>query len=51
MPPLMPVAALTTLLGVAIVKRLRAEIFYPMIYALVFLLSIKLMWDGAVEFW
>ena len=44
---LVPVAILTTFAGAAIVKRMRAEIFYPITYAWVFLLSLKLMWDGA----
>lgn len=44
---LMPVAVLATFAGAAIVKRMRAEIFYPITYALVFLLSLKLIWDGA----
>jgi hypothetical protein len=31
-----------------VIKRMRAEIFYPIIYVLVFLLSLKLIWDGAL---
>lgn len=44
---LMPIAVIATFAGAAIVKRMRAEIFYPITYALVFLLSLKLIWDGA----
>lgn len=44
---LMPVAVLATFAGAAIVKRMRADVFYPITYALVFLLSLKLIWDGA----
>jgi uncharacterized membrane protein YfcA len=43
---LMPVAIAATFAGAAIVKRMRAEIFYPITYTLVFLLSLKLIWDG-----
>jgi uncharacterized membrane protein YfcA len=46
---LMPVAAVTTLAGAAIVRRMKAEIFYPITYALVFFLSLKLILDGALE--
>ncbi|MGN6469852.1 MAG: sulfite exporter TauE/SafE family protein [Rhizobiaceae bacterium] len=48
---LMPFAFIATVAGAAIVKRMRAEVFYPITYALVFLLSLKLIWDGAVEVW
>jgi uncharacterized membrane protein YfcA len=46
---LMPVAAVMTLGGAAIVRHMKAEIFYPITYALVFFLSLKLIWDGALE--
>ncbi len=48
---LMPVAIIATIAGAAIIKRMRAEIFYPITYALVFLLSLKLIWDGVGEIW
>jgi uncharacterized membrane protein YfcA len=48
---LMPVAFVATVAGAAVVKRMRAELFYPITYALVFLLSLKLIWDGAFEIW
>lgn len=44
---LMPIAALATLAGAAIVKRLRAQIFYPVMYTMIMLVAIKLIWDGA----
>ncbi|TAN00446.1 MAG: sulfite exporter TauE/SafE family protein [Rhizobiaceae bacterium] len=43
---LTPVAVASTVAGAAVVKRMRAEIFYPVTYALVFLLSLKLLYDG-----
>lgn len=44
---LMPVAVVATLAGVAVVKRLSAEVFYPIMYAMLALISLKLIWDGA----
>jgi uncharacterized membrane protein YfcA len=43
---LAPVAIISTVVGAAIVKRMRAEIFYPITYGFVFLLSLKLIYDG-----
>jgi uncharacterized membrane protein YfcA len=48
---LMPIAFAATVAGAAIIKRMRAEIFYPVTYALIFLLSLKLIWDGALAAW
>jgi uncharacterized membrane protein YfcA len=48
---LMPIAFVATIAGAAVIKRMRAELFYPIIYALIFLLSLKLIWDGALEIW
>jgi uncharacterized membrane protein YfcA len=48
---LMPVAAVATVAGAAMIKRMRAEVFYPIVYALIFLLSLKLIWDGALAVW
>ena len=45
---LMPVAFAATVAGAAAIKHMRAEIFYPIIYVLIFLLSLKLIWDGAL---
>lgn len=43
---LLPVALVATMLGAAIVKHLKSEIFYPMTYGLAFLAGLKLLWDG-----
>lgn len=43
---LMPVAAVATFAGAAIVRRMRAEVFYPFMYVMVLLVSLKLVWDG-----
>jgi len=43
---LLPVALIATMLGAAIVKHLKSEIFYPMTYALAFLAGLKLLWDS-----
>lgn len=46
---LMPVAALATFAGAAIVRRLRPEIFYPLMYTMIMLVAVKLIWDGVSE--
>jgi uncharacterized membrane protein YfcA len=46
---LAPIAPVATLAGAYIVKRMKPEIFYPFMYAMVFLTSIKLIWDGTVH--
>lgn len=43
---LMPAAPLATLAGAWLVKRMRAEIFYPFTYAAMALVALKLVWDG-----
>ena len=43
---LMPVAVLATLAGVAVVRRMRAEVFYPVMYVLLSLVALKLIRDG-----
>jgi len=48
---LMPVAAIATVAGAAMIKRMRAEVFYPIVYALIFVLSLKLIWDGVLAVW
>lgn len=42
-----PLAIVSTLAGAAIVRRVRAEAFYPFMYAMIFLIGVKLVWDGA----
>ncbi|WP_404864580.1 sulfite exporter TauE/SafE family protein [Georhizobium sp. MAB10] len=43
---LLPLAPIATLAGAAIVRRIRAERFYPFMYGMVFLAALKLIWDG-----
>ncbi len=43
---LAPVAVLFTFAGAAIIRRMRAEVFYPVTYALTALVGLKLVWDG-----
>lgn len=43
---LMPVAAAATLVGVALVKRIRPAVFYPMIYGLLLVVGLKLSFDA-----
>ncbi len=43
---LLPVAISTTLLGAYVVRRMHTDIFYPFMYVMVFLVSVKLIWDG-----
>jgi uncharacterized membrane protein YfcA len=43
---LMPLAAVSTLIGAAIVRRIKAAVFYPLMYAMVLVVSVKLIWDG-----
>ncbi|SDE65412.1 sulfite exporter TauE/SafE family protein [Limimaricola pyoseonensis] len=43
---LLPLAVVATLFGAWIVKRMRAEIFYPVMYGFVVLVGLKLTWDG-----
>ncbi|MGR3465278.1 sulfite exporter TauE/SafE family protein [Limimaricola sp.] len=43
---LLPLAVLATLSGAFVVKRMRAEVFYPVMYALVVLVGLRLCWDG-----
>ncbi len=43
---LLPLAILATLAGAWVVKRMRPEVFYPLMYAMVALVGGKLVWDG-----
>ena len=45
---MMPLAVLSVLAGVAIVKRIRAEVFYPIMYTFILIVSTKLIYDGVV---
>lgn len=46
---LMPFAPLATLAGAWIVRRLKPDIFYPFMYAMVCVVAVKLVHDGIVE--
>ena len=43
---LAPLAVAFTFAGAAIIRRMRAEVFYPVTYALTALVGLKLVWDG-----
>ncbi len=43
---MLPVAVVFVLLGAAVVRRMRAEIFYPIMYVMIALVSVKLIHDG-----
>ncbi len=43
---LAPVAVAFTFVGAWIIRRMRAEVFYPFTYAMTFLVGVKLIWDG-----
>lgn len=43
---LLPVAVVATFAGAWLVHRMRPAIFYPFMYTMVFLTSLKLVWDG-----
>lgn len=43
---LLPVAALGVMLGIYLVRRISAGLFYHIAYVVIFLLSLKLIWDG-----
>lgn len=43
---LFPIAPLATLAGGAIVRRMRVEVFYPFMYAMLVLAGLKLCYDG-----
>lgn len=43
---MLPVALVSTLLGAFVVKRMKPQLFYPLMYAMAFITAIKLCWDG-----
>ncbi len=43
---LAPIAPVATLAGAFLVRRMRGEIFYPFMYALMAVTAVKLIWDG-----
>jgi uncharacterized membrane protein YfcA len=44
---LLPIAAVATLSGIWLVRRIDRDLFYRIIYALVLVVGVKLAWDGA----
>jgi len=46
---LMPLAPLATVAGAWLVRRMKPEVFYPLTYATVGLIALKLIYDGAVD--
>lgn len=48
---LVPVAIGATFIGAWIVRRMKPELFYPFMYAMVFLVALKLIWDGVFDIW
>ena len=47
---LLPLAPLATFAGAWVVKRMKPETFYPLMYAMVAIVAAKLIWDGLVGF-
>jgi len=43
---LLPIAPVATLAGAWLVRRMKAEVFYPFMYAMVLIVSLKLIYDG-----
>ena len=43
---LLPLAAVAVLVGAAVVRRMRAEVFYPFMLAMVALVGVRLVYDG-----
>ena len=43
---MLPLAILATLLGAFIVRRMRSDVFYGFMYAMIALVGLKLIWDG-----
>lgn len=48
---LMPIAPLATLAGAWLVRRIRPQVFYPLMYVMILVVSVKLIWDGATGLW
>jgi hypothetical protein len=43
---LLPLAAVSTLAGAWLVRRMRTEVFYPFMYAMILIVGGKLVYDG-----
>lgn len=48
---LMPMAGAANLAGIWLVRRIELGLFYKILYALLFFVSLKLVWDGATALW
>ncbi|WP_163265521.1 sulfite exporter TauE/SafE family protein [Chelativorans alearense] len=48
---LVPLAPLATLAGVWVVKRMKPQVFYPFMYTMVLIVSLKLIHDGTTSLW
>ncbi|TWG98019.1 hypothetical protein L598_000200001580 [Mesorhizobium sp. J18] len=48
---LVPIAPAATLAGAWIVKRMRPTVFYPFMYAMILVISLKLISDGISDIW
>ena len=46
---LMPLAPIATFAGAWLVRRMRPEVFYPLTYATVALIAVKLLYDGLID--
>jgi uncharacterized membrane protein YfcA len=44
---MLPLAVASTLAGAALVRRMRIEVFYPFMLAMIALVALRLIWDGA----
>lgn len=43
---LTPLSVVAVMMGAAVVRRLSARVFYPLMYVFIFFVSLKLIWDG-----
>lgn len=43
---MLPLAVMATLMGAAIVRRMRGDVFYNVMYAMIVVVAVKLIWDG-----
>jgi len=45
---LIPLAPIGVLIGVWLLKRIDQDVFYRILYGLIFVVGVKLLWDGLV---
>ncbi|PZX46299.1 hypothetical protein LY56_01272 [Roseinatronobacter thiooxidans] len=48
---MLPLAAVSTVLGAKVIQRINAQVFYPFMYITLTLVGGKLVWDGVSGFW